>query len=142
MQYSADDARAFMKRYRTLTIEIIHLKAEIRHKEELIGSLGMPGDGMPRGNNISKPTERDAIYLADKRAELSALMSEAERERDEIRDVIGKIEDSAVKDIMYKRYIEFKAPGTIARETPCDVRTIRRKHRDGLNEAAEILGRK
>ena len=97
-------AKQFLKQYEEANNKAIQHRREYEKQLELIGSVSMKMDGMPHGSGISKPTEEDALKLADKalrwkEAELAEI-----RIRQTVYEVIAGIPDKEGQ-VLYERYI-------------------------------------
>ena len=73
-------------------------------KVDAVRSLS-DNDGMPHGSNISKPTEDQAIRLADKARRWKQAELDAIEIRQEVFDLIDSI-DGIEGDVLYERYIK------------------------------------
>lgn len=97
-------AKEFLKQYEYADIKARQHRAYYEKMLDKLGSLSVKMDGMPRGSNISRPTEEQALKLADaaarwKEAEISALALR-EKVYNAIWDIPG-IEGQ----VLYERYI-------------------------------------
>ena len=63
-------AKQFLRQYEEANNKAIQRKREYERQMELIGSVSVKMDGMPHGSGISKPTEEDALRLAEKAEKL------------------------------------------------------------------------
>ena len=81
----------------------------VRRYEERLGQLSylkaITIDGLPRSTKTGKPTELNAIKLADIRDNLKRLINEAELTRQKIADEIEQLEDPRYKELLFSRYI-------------------------------------
>lgn len=97
-------AKQFLKQYEEANNKAIQRKREYEKQMELIGSVSVKMDGMPHGSNISKPTETDAIRLAEKAEKLRSAERDAIRIRQQVYDLIDGIPDIEGR-VLYERYI-------------------------------------
>lgn len=97
-------AKEFLKRYEHANIRALRYEAEYKKQQELIGSISINYDGMPRGTGISRKTEHDAIELAEKAVRWRDAEIEAIRARQEVFELIHDI-DGIEGQVLYERYI-------------------------------------
>lgn len=97
-------AKQFLRQYEEACIKARQHREYYEKQLAQIGSVSVKMDGMPHGSNISRPTEEDALRLADasrrwKDAELDAL-----RLKDKVYSVIWNI-PGIEGQVLYERYI-------------------------------------
>ena len=97
-------AKEFLRQYEEANNKALQHKREYEKQLELIGSVSMKMDGMPHGSGISKPTENDALKLADKALRWKEAELEAIRIRQRVYEVIAGIPDKEGQ-VLYERYI-------------------------------------
>lgn len=97
-------AKQFLKQYEEANNKAIQRRREYERQCELIGSVSVKMDGMPHGSNISKPTEEDALKLADKHLKLIQAELDAIRIRQEVYDLIDGV-PGIEGQVLYERYI-------------------------------------
>ena len=97
-------AKEFLKRYEKANLRALRYEAEYKRQQDLIGSISINYDGMPRGTGISRKTESDAIRLSESAAKWKAAQIEAIKERQEVFDLIHDIDD-VEGEILYQRYV-------------------------------------
>ena len=97
-------AKQFLKQYEEACIKARQHRREYEKQMELIGSVSMKMDGMPHGSGISKPTENDALKLADKALRWKEAELEAIRIRQTVYEVVANIPDKEGR-VLYERYI-------------------------------------
>ena len=85
------NAYLFLMQYSNSMAELKDLRDELSKLELSIGGGGINYDGMPKGSNISKPTERDAVDLASKRKKISDKEKEAEQIKKDIERFISRV---------------------------------------------------
>lgn len=97
-------AKEFLRQYEEADRKARQHKAEYDKELELIGSISVKMDGMPRGSNISKPTEEAALKLADKALTWKMAELDAIRIRQMVYDMIHDIQ-GIEGQVLYERYI-------------------------------------
>ena len=97
-------AKQFLRQYEEANNKALQHRREYEKQCELIGSVNMKMDGMPHGSNISKPTENDALKLAEKAEQLRKAEKDAIRIRQTVYEVIADIPDIDGR-VLYERYI-------------------------------------
>ena len=97
-------AKQFLRQYEEANNKAIQRKREYERQMELIGSVSVKMDGMPHGSGISKPTEEDALRLAEKAEKLREAEKDAIRTRQEVYEFIDGIPDIEGR-VLYERYI-------------------------------------
>jgi hypothetical protein len=103
-------AKDYLRQYEYATKRIARLEAELEEEALLIDAVRSvsDNDGMPHGSGISKPTEEEAIRLADKRLRLVDAKLEAIRIRQEVFDLVSSI-DGVEGEVLFQRYIELRS---------------------------------
>lgn len=97
-------AKQFLRQYEEASNKAIQRRKEYERQMELIGSVSVKMDGMPHGSGISKPTEEDALRLAEKAEKLRIAEKDAIRIRQEVYEFIDGIPDIEGR-VLYERYI-------------------------------------
>lgn len=97
-------AKQFLKQYEEASYKALQHKREYEKQLELIGSVSVKMDGMPHGSNISRPTENDALKLADKALRWKEAELEAIRIRQTVYELIADI-PGIEGQVLYERYI-------------------------------------
>ena len=97
-------AKQFLRQYEEASNKAIQRRKEYERQMELIGSVSVKMDGMPHGSGISKPTEEDALRLAEKAERLRIAEKDAIRIRQEVYEFIDGIPDIEGR-VLYERYI-------------------------------------
>ena len=102
-------AKEYLKQYEYADRRAKRLKAEYEEELLLIDAIrsASDNDGMPHGNNISKPTEDKALRLADKAAVWKMAELDAIEKRQEVFGVIWDI-DGPEGSVLYERYINLR----------------------------------
>jgi len=98
-------AKEYLSQYRRITERIRQIGNEIRRLEDLADSISAENDGMPRGTKTSDRTGSLAVRIADRKAEYSRVLIEAEAKRSEIITVINSVDDPIHSRLLYDRYI-------------------------------------
>jgi len=94
--------------------------------------------GMPVSGNISNPTERKVQLILKYTEILERKKNLALEEMVKIENIIAKINDTEIRRIFNKRYIELKKWERIAQEMHMSERTIFRKHSQFLKECKNV----
>ena len=112
-----------------------HLSNEIKDIEEQISELsnsliGSPIlTGMPHGSGTSNPVEQKASLLINLKNKLEKRRAKALQELIKIETYIANIENTEVRLIFTKRYIQFKQWDDIAREMCMSESSVFRRHK-------------
>ena len=100
-------AKEFLKQYEQLDMRAKRHKREYDIEVEKIDAIGSTLAGepdMPHGTGISRKTEDKAIRLADKAAAWKMAELDALEKRQEIYELISKI-DGVEGEVLFERYI-------------------------------------
>ena len=97
-------AKQFLKQYEEANNKALQHRREYEKQMALIGSVSVKMDGMPHGSGISKPTENDAIELADKAKMWIDSEKDAIRIRQTVYEVIADVPGIEGR-VLYERYI-------------------------------------
>ena len=100
-------AKEYLKQYEYADRRAKRLKAEYEEELLLIDAIrsASDNDGMPHGNNISKPTEDKALRLADKAAVWKMAELDAIHARQKVFELIYDI-DGIEGDVLVSRYVK------------------------------------
>lgn len=122
-----------LSKYYHLSLEIKDLEEQIN---ELMNSLiGSPIlTGMPHGSGTGNPVEQKATLLLNLKNKLEKRRSEALKKLTQIELYIAEIEESEVRLIFTKRYIQFKRWEDIAKEMCMSISNVFRKHKEQLDK--------
>ena len=139
-------ANEYLRQYEQAVNRVRRYEEEYEKEKYLIDAVRSlsDNDGMPHGTNISRPTEEKAIRLADKSLRLMDAKLEAIRVRQEIFDMIMRL-DGLEADVLAERYLDLDANGhMLTWETVCERvhyswPTVRAAWHRGLNMVEEIL---
>ena len=116
-----------LSKYYYLTLEIKDIETKIQEIESTIISSSKL-TGMPHGSIKSDPVSKKAELLVTLKKRLEKRKEEAMQRMIEIENYIAEIDDSAIKLIFTKRYIELKKWYQIANEMFMSERSVYRKH--------------
>lgn len=97
-------AKQFLKQYEEANNKALQHKREYEKQMALIGSISVKMDGMPHGSGISRPTENDALELADKALAWKEAELDAIRIRQTVYELIADI-PGVEGQVLYERYI-------------------------------------
>lgn len=131
-------AKQFLKQYEEANNKALQHKREYEKQMELIGSISMKMDGMPHGSNISKPTENDAIKLADRAKKLIEAEKKAVQVRQEVYEVIADVPDIEGQ-VLYEKYINLCSWAETADRLHYTVRGVQYAHGRALRIVAEKI---
>lgn len=131
-------AKQFLRQYEEANNKAAQHRREYERQMELIGSISMKMDGMPHGSNISKPTENDAIKLADRAKKLLEAEQAAIRTRQEVYEVIANVPDIEGK-VLYEKYINLCSWTETADRLHYTVRGVQYAHGRALRIVAEMI---
>lgn len=98
-----------LQQIRHLNNEIRTLREHLAELEEQIGCGAIVQDGQPKGNKIGRPTEQQAINLADTIAIIQAHELELQNLKLRAWAFIASIEDSVIRQIVIMRFIDGKS---------------------------------
>lgn len=120
-----------LSKYYYITLEIRDLEERIQEVQStIIGSSKLTG--MPHGTKKSDPVNKTAELLVTLKNKLEKRKAEAMVKLIQIEEYISEIEDSEVRLIFSKRYIELKKWEQIADELYMSLSTVHRKHSNYL----------
>jgi DNA-directed RNA polymerase specialized sigma subunit len=120
-----------LSKYYYITLEIRELEERIAVVENtIVGSSKLTG--MPRGSGKSDPVNKTTELLITLKSKLEKRKAEAMTKLIQIEEYISEIEDSEVRLIFSKRYIELKKWEQIADELYMSLSTVHRKHSNYL----------
>ena len=122
-----------LSKYYHLTNEIKDLQDKIKELDlTLISSPLLTG--MPHSNKISNPTEQRNILMLTLKRKLEIREARAMEELIKIEDYISSIEDTELRQIFDKRYVQLKSWEVIANEIHMSERNVFRKVSKYLKE--------
>lgn len=85
------------------------LRIHLKEMEASIGITSAPQDGQPKGNKIGRPTEEQAIQIAQVISEIRALEKLVLDKRIEAWDFISGLEDPYLRQIIILRFVDGKS---------------------------------
>lgn len=134
-------ARDFLEQYEEAVRVIRRCEREYRDEQQLIDAVRSlsDNDGMPHAPGISKPTEEKAVRLADKMLKIVQARLDAIEIRQEVFDVINRVEGVA-GDVLYERHIKLKKWKDIYKYLNYSETQAWRYYKDGLEAVEIILG--
>ena len=97
-----------LQQIRHLSNEIRILREHLSELEEQIGFGAIAQDGQPKGNKIGRPTEQQAIKLADTIAVIQAHELELQDIKLRAWAFIASLDDSLLRQIIMLRFIDGK----------------------------------
>ncbi len=116
-----------LSKYFYLSIEIKNLQNRIEEIETTtVGSSKITG--MPKGNGISNPVEKNVELVISLKAKLEKRKQKAMEQLEKIEEYIDGIQDSETRLIFTKRYVEFKRWEVIQREMCMSESSMFRRH--------------
>ncbi len=83
--------------------------------EASVGISAAPQDGQPRGNKIGRPTESQAILLAEAVEKIQKLEDQIVKAKKEAWDFITTLDDPFLRQIIIFRFIDGKSWFEVAR---------------------------
>lgn len=83
--------------------------------EASVGISAAPQDGQPRGNKIGRPTESQALALADTIEQIRKLEDKITKAKKEAWSYIATLEDPFLRQIIIFRFIDGKSWLEVAR---------------------------
>ena len=117
-----------LSKYYHLSMEIKDIEEQINEiSNSLIGSPALTG--MPHGSGVSNPVEQKASLLINLKGKLENRRSKALQELIKIETYIANIENTEIRLIFTKRYIQFKQWDDIAREMCMSESSVFRRHK-------------
>ena len=120
-----------LSKYYYITLEIRELEERIAEVQNtIIGSSKLTG--MPRGSGKSDPVNKTTELLITLKSKLEKRKAEAMVKLLQIEEYISGIDDTEVRLIFSKRYIELKKWEQIADELYMSLSTVHRKHSNYL----------
>ena len=133
------NAREFLDQYRTAYNKAAMLKEKLDQLKEEYTSVGGGIVPVKNGSGISKPTERKVERVQKAFDKWASAQLDAVEIRQEIFDVINKLDDSKLADVMWYRYL-----GLLTWEDVCDAvgyswNSVHKMHRKGLELIDQLI---
>lgn len=133
-------AKEYLMQYRRLSERIRQLDLDIMMLEAEADSVSVDYSGMPHGSGIADKTANTAIRLATLKQEKVSKREEAILKREEILNVINRVEDTLLSQLLYDRYILFMTWDRVAEDCEKSDRWCRtRLHSRALKCVSKIL---
>lgn len=134
-----------LSKYHNLKIEIKQIKDNIEEIETtIIGSSKIAGIPITSSSNNSNPTERIGMKLAKLKTTLENKTDKLLDELNKIEDFLNTVDDSEIRIIIRKRFIEGKTWKEVSKDIIADRSTPYYKLKKYLNsmEDAEVCQHK
>ena len=103
-----------LQQLRHLNNEIRIIREDLAELEDQIGFGAINQDGQPKGNKIGRPTEQQAINLADTIAKLQAHEVELQNLKLRAWAFIASLDDSLLRQIIILRFVDGKSWTSVA----------------------------
>lgn len=132
-------AKEFMNEYRRIGERIAQLDSQIFDIEQTLGVKAISYDSQPGGEGISHVTEDTAVKLATLREKQKKLRDELWKKRVKIEEVIYKITDVDLAEVLRRRYIRRQTFEIIAEEMYMTERWIYILHGRALQEVEKNI---
>lgn len=136
---SNEEIKIFLRGYRNLSEKIEQITEELKELNAEVDSININLDGMPHGTEISDKTGRLATRLAEMSDKLIDAKIEAWKARQEINDVILRVDDRNLAHILRRRYIDGKTWEEISVEMNCTYRWTTELHGRALQKVKKII---
>ena len=98
--------KEYLNSYKRIIAKIRVLERDIEKLTAEIGGGSLKSDGMPHGTSLSDSTGDIATRLADIKRKREQMLLEAVDRRDEITQLILKVQDPIYMKLLYSRYVE------------------------------------
>lgn len=132
-------AKEFMNEYRRIGERIAQLDSQIYDIEQTLGVKAISYDSQPSGEGISHVAEDTAVKLATLREKQKKLRNELWEKRVKIEEVIYKITDVDLAEVLRRRYIRRQTFEIIAEEMYMTERWIYILHGRALQEVEKNM---
>ena len=132
-------AKEFMNEYRRIGERIAQLDSQIFDIEQTLGVKAISYDSQPGGGGISHVTEDTAVKLATLREKQKKLRDELWKKRVKSEEVIYKITDVDLAEVLRRRYIRRQTFEIIAEEMYMTERWIYILHGRALQEVEKNI---
>ena len=130
-----------LSRYYYLSLEIEELKKRIDTLRETAVSFSQI-TGMPKNKSKENTEENKRIRILALAEKMAKKVSEATEEMLKIEEYISTIEDTELKLILTKRYLESKSWDRVAEELHMSERSVYRKHQEFFKYRTQIYDKK
>lgn len=98
--------KEYLNQYRIARAKVERCRERLAQIQESLDSKSTSFDAMPRPTGISKPTETNAIRLAETRERLEETMRSTEVVRQQIADEIEQVDGVIYQELLYGRYVQ------------------------------------
>lgn len=98
-----------LQQLKHLDSELRDLKQQLQDLEASIGITSAPQDGQPKGNKIGRPTEEQAIQIAEIFSQIQKLQKQVLDEKIRAWDYISSLDDSLLRQIIMHRFVDGKS---------------------------------
>lgn len=122
---------ACLKQYRSLSMEIDQITDELQRWQDLATRISPSYSDMPHGGGNDK-IQTAAVEVAELTEQLNDKIHQAVKMQQEMKDLIGTIDDATLRRLMIYRYIHGKKWEEIAVLMDYDYRWILRLHGKAL----------
>lgn len=126
----------YLKRYRVLSLEIDQITDELQRWQDLATRISPSYSDMPHGGGNDK-VQIAAVEVAELTEQLNDKIHQAVKMQQEMKDLIGTIDDATLRRLMIYRYIHGKKWEEIAVLMDYDYRWILRLHGKALCKLEE-----
>lgn len=127
------EKKAWLLQYRSLCRRIDRMKKEQAKWEKRATKMSAPSDGMPRGSSVSDTVGQTASKVADLQVEIDRGIARLVDLRRQMETAIGTVEDSLLRELLERRYIDGDTFEVIAVDMHYSWRNILRKHGKALS---------
>lgn len=97
--------KEYLNQYRVARLRIARCRERLEQIGASLDSTGGKADGMPRTGTTPKPTEQNALRLAETRERLERMLIDAEATRQKIADEIENVDGAAFQELLFSRYV-------------------------------------
>lgn len=136
------EAQRYLQRYEKADRRAKSLEREYKREEELIDTVRSTADidGLPKSKGIKKETEKRAIRLADKAAEMKIATLDALHERQEVAELIFAVQEADAREVLAERYINYNQTWEeICVKISFSWGKVHAEHRKGLDAVSKLL---
>ncbi len=133
-------AKEYLSQYKKLEELLQATEADLEELKEAYDHIQVQMDGMPRGTEISNPTEALALKITMMTYQVMEERTALLAKKRDIRAVISQIKEWKQIRVINLKYIEGKSWNEIAKEMHYTRRTITRLHGYALLQVTKILG--
>jgi len=133
-------AAEYLQQYGEAVRVAWRLKSEYDKEAEKLDAIRSPqgSDGTPRGGSVSRPTEKQAVRLAEKLTEYEEAELEAIRIKRRVLRTINKI-PGPVGAVLYERYINLRPFRQVAEVLHYSERHCYNLRDKGLEEVEALI---